>query len=330
MKAKYFIKSFCIIAVSILWTACEKEESMTGITVDKESLSLLLGNNGQITVNPIPAGIDVDTRTYEWSSDNEAIATVTRFGVVHTVEEGTCNITVKQGSYSKTVAVTVVDPIVIPQKKAHWKFEDAANLTAATIGKNLEFAKGSGATWECPTTDLAGFEAIAGPKSDNKAVRVKKGYSFRVTHELSAPAGYPVVPEYTLMFDFKIPETGKWYTFFQTDPTNVGDGEVFINTGGHIGVGATGYSGDVTANVWHRVVVSGKYGEWYNYYLDGESILKASTTDERFGLHLAYLLLFADNDGDDADIDIAEVALWAEPLDDTQVKKLERTETKLR
>jgi hypothetical protein len=332
MKASYFIKSLCLLVLSSLWMACEKEETMTGIAVDKESLSLLLGDNAQITVQPIPAGIDVDTRTYEWSSDNEAVATVTPFGIVRTVEEGTCNITVKKGSFSQTIPVTVIDLIQVPDKKGQWKFDDAANLTAATIGNRLDFAKGAGNSWECPTQDVSGFEAIAGPNGDNKAVRVKKEYSFRVTHGLSAPAGYPVVPEYTLMFDFRIPETGKWYAFFQTDPANAdGDAEVFIRPAGTIGVGTTGYSqAVVTPNVWHRFVVSGKYGEWYNYYLDGEPIHKASTDEQRFGLDLTYLLLFADNDGDDADIDVAEVALWIEPLDDAQVKKLERTESKIR
>jgi hypothetical protein len=337
MKTNYYIKAVCLLTITFLWAACEKEDSMTGITVDKESLSLLLGSNAQITVNPIPAGIDVDTRTYEWSSDNEAIATVTPFGVVHSVEEGACNITVRHGSFSQTVPVTITDPIVVPSKKAHWKFDDAANLTAATIGNALEYAKGTGAGFECPTADITGFTAIAGPKSDNKAVRINMRYSFRARHGIPAPTdGASIITEYTLMFDFQLPVIGVYYTFFQTDPGNAGDGDCFVRPAGTIGVGSTGYTENpvvTTANVWHRLVVSVKLGApSYNYYLDGEPIRKVSTPLDptRFGLDLTYLLFFADDSDEDNDIDISEIAIWNEALDDDQIKKLERTESKLR
>jgi hypothetical protein len=330
MKINNYIKIACMLALAFLWTACEKEMTMTDITVDKESISALLGDNVQITVNPVPADASIDAREYEWSSDNEAIATVTRFGIVHSVEEGTCNITVKHGSFSKSVSVTITDPVVLPAKKGHWKFE-GADLKTATIGQALVYGKGSGAGIDIPTADASGFTSINGPKTENKAVRVKKGYFFRAAHGLTAPQDYPVVPEYTLMFDFRIPATGSWYTFFQTDVTNSSDGEVFIRPAGNIGVGSTGYSdATVSPNEWHRFVVSGKYGEWYNYYLDGVLIRNAVVTDERFGLDLSYIYLLADNDGDDGDIDVSEIALWQEPLDALQVKKLERTESKLR
>jgi hypothetical protein len=325
MKMNNYIKITCLFGMAFLWAACNKEAEMTGITVDKESLSLQLGDHAQITVQPVPENVSVDTRTYEWSSDNEAIATVTRFGIVHTVEEGTCNITVKHGAFSKTVPVTITDPIVVPDKIAHWKFENAADLTEATIGNPLVYGKGAGTGLDMPTTDLSGFTPIDGPKSDNKAVRIAKGYFFGAAHGLTTP-----VTVYTLMIDFKIPAIGSWHTFYQTDQTNGNDGEVFINTSGAIGVGATGYSDTkVTAGEWHRFVVSCKLGEALNYYLDGALIKTSSTADDRFAL-AANILLLGDNDGDDGDIDVSEIAMWQEALDANQVKKLERTESKLR
>jgi hypothetical protein len=333
MKTKDRSNLLALLAAASLLTACEKEQTMSDITVDRESLELVLGNHGQITVNPVPAGVSVDTRTFEWSSDNEAVATVTPFGVVRSVEEGTCNVTVKHGSFAKTVPVKVTDPVQVPAKKGHWRFDDASNLLAAATGTALNYGKGAGAAFDCPTTDLSGFTAIAGPAADNKAVRVKKGYFFRAAHGLSVPEGYPVVPEYTLMIDFKIPELNFWYTFFQTAPKNDdGDAEVFINKSGAIGVGSTGYSETkVTPGEWHRLVVSAKYNDWFDYYLDGTRIHRGGAmNDPRFGLDAAALLFFADNDGDDADIDVAEIALWNQPLDEAQVKKLQRTESKIR
>lgn len=324
------MKTACLPALALLLAACEKEASVTGITVDKESLSLVLGYNEQITVNPVPSNADVDTRTYQWSSDNEAVATVTPFGIVHSVDEGSCNITVQHESYSIVIPVTVIDPVVLPPKKGHWLFDDASDLLLASVGNPLAYGKGSGDALECPTDDRSGFAPVAGPSGTNGAVRIGSGYFFRAAHGLTAP-GLPMIPEYTLMIDFRIPALDAWYTFFQTDLTNGSDGEVFINKSGSIGVGSTGYSSStVTAGVWHRFVVSGKYGEWYNYYLDGVLIHSVVTSDERFGLDLSYVLLLADNDGDDAEIDVSEIAIWQEALDDSQVKKIERTNSKLR
>jgi hypothetical protein len=325
MKINHYIKIGCLLAATFLWAACEKEASMTGITVDKESLSLLLGNNAQITVNPIPADIDVDTRTYEWSSDNEAIATVTQFGIVRTTGEGSCNITVRQGSFSQTIPVTVTDPVVVPAKKAQWKF-DGTDPTIATIGQPLVYGKNG----ENPTTDLSGFGAITGPTNDNKAIRVKKGYFFVAQHGITASGGLSYIQDYTFMIDFRIPAKGSWYSFYQTDMANGSDAEIFINTGGSIGVGATGYSAtQVEANVWTRFVITVASGS-INFYLNGGNIHSSGTADERFRLDLQKLIFFGDNDGDDADMDVAEVAIWSEVLDADQVRKLERTESKLR
>jgi hypothetical protein len=64
--------------------------------------------------------------------------------------------------------------------------------------------------------------------------------------------------------------------------------------------------------------------------LDGALIGTSKQEDTRFGLDFTHLIFFGDNDGDDADIDVSEVAIWSEPLDENQVKKVERKESKLR
>ncbi|MDR2626507.1 MAG: Ig-like domain-containing protein, partial [Dysgonamonadaceae bacterium] len=339
MKIEFFNKIVCMLALISILAACEKEEAITGITVDKESLSLILGENAQITVNPVPADAGIDTRTYEWSSDNEAIAIVTPFGIVRSIEEGSCNITVKQGTFSKVIPVTVVDPIQVPAKKAHWKFEDA-DIRTATIGQALVYGKridGSPRTTELPTTDLSGFTPIAGPKSDNKAVHVSQWYFFQAAHGIPAGnGGGTKVNEYTIMFDFRIPQTG-WHCFLQTAPNNNDDGDLFTNGSGKVGVGSTGYSADaVPAGEWHRLVASVKSGEFINYYLDGtlihtlsaggKSIEDFPIDGHRFVLE-DKIVLIGDEDGEDGDMDVSEIALWEQALDANQVKKLERTES---
>jgi hypothetical protein len=341
MKTTRFIKAASLIACAALWTACEKEATLTGISVDRESLSLQLGNNAQITANPIPADASVDTRTYEWSSDNESVAVVTPFGIVRSIEEGTCNITVRNGAFSATIPVTVVDPIQVPAKKAHWTF-DEADPRAAAIGQPLVYGKridGSPRTTQLPTDDLSGFTPIAGPASDNKAIRVAQWFFFGATPGIAPNGGGQGVNEYTILFDFRIPQTG-WHCFLQTAPNNDDDGDLFTNGSGKIGVGATGYSADaVPAGEWHRLVATVKSGAFVNFYLDGalfhsleaggKNIADFPVDGHRFVIQ-GKIALLGDEDGEDGDIEVSEIALWDQALNADQVKKLERTESKLR
>jgi hypothetical protein len=128
-----------------------------------------------------------------------------------------------------------------------------------------------------------------------------------------------------MMIDFKVPDLSKWYTFFQVNPANTDDGDCFIKkTAGTIGTTATGYSTTaVTVNEWHRFVVSIKNGTQHNYYLDGQ-LLYAGTAlaiDGRFALD-SLLLMFGDDDGDDGDIDVAEMRMWNYPLTAGEVTAL--------
>lgn len=340
MKANS-IKILWMIACIALCAACEDDASITGIAADRESLSLQLGNNAQITVHPIPADASIDTRTYQWTSDNEAVAVVTPFGVVRSLEEGTCTVTVQHGSFSASIPVTVFDPVQVPAKKAHWTF-DSDDPRTALAGQPLVYGKridGSPRTTELPTADPGGFTPIAGPTNNNKAIRVAQWYFFGATHNLAPNGGGTKVNEYTVLFDFRIPETG-WHCFLQTAPDNDNDGDLFTNGSGHVGVGATGYSANaVPAGEWHRLVASVKSGEFINFYLDGnlihsldaggKSLADFPVDGHRFVLEDKIVFL-GDEDGEDADIDVSEIALWDQALSADQVRKLERTESKLR
>jgi len=194
----------------------------------------------------------------------------------------------------------------IPVKRqSKWTFDDPSNLVAvaAGFGKNLE---------------LVGKDsAVSGPSPGNGAVRVPKGSHYKLTHKFRPNGGgadsMHRVNEYSIMVDFKIPDVARWYNFFQTNPSNTDDGDCFIKkTAGTVGTSATGYSTDtVTPNVWHRFVISIKNGVSHDTYLDGK-LIKAGTAlavDGRFALD-SLLLMFGDDDGDDGDIDVAEMRMW--------------------
>ncbi len=207
------------------------------------------------------------------------------------------------------------------QKK--WTFDNPLNTTAASLGgKDLV---------------LVGKDSVvAGPRAGNGAVRIFKGSYYKLTHGFPKNGGgadsLHRVNEYSVLVDFKIPDLTKWYTFFQTDSTNTSDGDCFIkSTTGLVGTTATGYStAAVTPNVWHRFVITIKNGVQHDTYLDGQ-ILKVGTplaVDGRFALD-SLLLMFADNDGDDGDIDVAEVSIWNYALTSSEVAALKTVATTL-
>lgn len=197
-----------------------------------------------------------------------------------------------------------------PPPKGLWKFNDISNLNKAEIGNQLE---------------LVGTVSITtGPVEGKSAVKIGRGSHFKMKHGISPNGGGALVNEYTLQIDFRIPDRKEWRCLFQTSPTNSNDGECFINLSGYIGVQATGYSTfAVKPNEWYRLVISVKNGSHYRYYLDGHLVANGfyQSNDGRFALDNT-LLLFADNDGEDGEIDCTEIAIWDYALDINEVQSL--------
>ncbi|MDP1676042.1 MAG: T9SS type A sorting domain-containing protein [Bacteroidota bacterium] len=200
-----------------------------------------------------------------------------------------------------------------PARQGWWKFDDAANVLKADVGSALEL--------------VGTHQAIAGPDVGNGAVKIGVGSYYKMYHGMSPNGGGAgkLVNEYTLMIDFRAPNISVWKCFFQTDTSNATDGDFFIrNTDATIGVGSTGYSlFSVTPNEWYRLVISVKNGTQFKYYIDGQIIKNATAQglDGRFALANP-LLIFADEDGEDTEIDCAELSVWNSALDDGTILTL--------
>ncbi len=192
-----------------------------------------------------------------------------------------------------------------------WKFDDALDLTKAEIGSAV---------------NISGVqESVEGPATGNKAVNIGLGDFMTVTHGISPNGGGTLVNEYSLQIDFSVPEVGIWHAFFQTDPANSGDADMFTNSSSNaIGTASTTYSSKgISANTWYRMIVSVRNGEFIKVYINGELWLDGADQgiDGRFGLENV-LLLFADNDGDDGPIVCSEVGIWDVALEDYEVVAL--------
>lgn len=190
-----------------------------------------------------------------------------------------------------------------------WKFDDPGNLVAATVGNPLE---------------LVGTQtAVPGPSATDGAVRIGVGSYYVAAHGM-VPNNGNLVNTYSFVFDFKVSDISVWHSFLQTNPNNSDDAEVFIGRIGNIGVSATGYCNQtIRPNTWNRAVVVVNNGSEYSIYLNGVKGLDGyvQPIDGKYGLNPT-ALLFADNDGEDNDIDVARVSLYNKALSAAEVKDL--------
>jgi len=106
---------FCLLAaIAVLATNCGKNNevdtkiSVTGVTINKTTLTLLPGDTETLTATVKPD--NATDKSVTWSSGNGSVATVDpETGKVTAIAEGTANITVttKEGGKTATCAVTV-------------------------------------------------------------------------------------------------------------------------------------------------------------------------------------------------------------------------------
>lgn len=84
---------------------------VASVTLDVESLDLTIGDTHQLQATVDPS--NASNSNVSFSSDAEAVATVSASGLVEAITAGTANITVttEDGSHTDTVAVTVKEPI---------------------------------------------------------------------------------------------------------------------------------------------------------------------------------------------------------------------------
>ncbi|MBU0561709.1 MAG: metallophosphoesterase [Bacteroidetes bacterium] len=208
--------------------------------------------------------------------------------------------------------IVAFSSVCYPQVSARngwWKFDDEANLLKAepSVGTELQL--------------FGTHQITSGPEAGNGAVKISVGSYYKMFHGISPNGGGTLVNEYSIQIDFRIPALDGWRCFFQTTLANNNDGDCFINTAGNIGVAVTGYSAyAVKPNEWYRLVLSVKNGTQYNYYLDGQLLRRGTlqAVDGRFALD-SLLLVFADEDGEDKEIDCAELAIWNYSLSSSEV-----------
>jgi len=109
MKRILKLSSLFSLLIVVLFSSCAKNE-VTGITLNKSTSNLILGQTDSLTVNLTSTG-DIKNISRTWSSNNLTVATVSSDGLIQAKNKGTATITIKVGGKSATCLVTVVDQI---------------------------------------------------------------------------------------------------------------------------------------------------------------------------------------------------------------------------
>lgn len=223
------------------------------------------------------------------------------------------------GVNDQTVAVTQTNTgNGLPPAIGAWTFDDATNLTQGTgIATLTPATQGSGTIRKLNTAEEAGFSSTEGPSATNKAIHVKPKAYFCLNHMQEGTQR-----NYTLLFDFKASSLNGYKCLMQTNLNNSNDGDLFVknNTIG-LNVAGLGYHGDLKVNTWHRIVAVNKDGA-LSLYIDGKKVSAATGASAYWEIDPGYVILFADNDGEEGEMDIAEIRYWNTSLTDEQVSTL--------
>lgn len=211
-----------------------------------------------------------------------------------------------------------------PDAKGVWTFDDAENMLANNGTAEYVMQPGRMNGSAVTMTDIldAGIQQIAGPSADNKAILLPKDILLNIQFTANSEEK---IKNYTIMYDLREENNKGFNALMQPNLNNTTDAMFFINEKAQIGVyagGNWGYNGYVYAGRWHRIIITVKDGV-PNAYIDGELVTPGKNNyngawclDPR-GCHL-----FADNDGERMNFEVAEIRYWDESLSTLQVAAL--------
>ena len=209
----------------------------------------------------------------------------------------------------------------IPDALGVWTFDDESDLMDGGSSDALLRGAFKGSEGPEQTTDLAaaGIVPAAGPTDENHAISIPANAYLWLTPN----ADQEVVTDYTIMYDIKPANLMGYKALFQYDVTNQADAGLFIknNQIGRGGAGTMiGYVGELQPDKWHRLLLVVKQSRAI-LYLDGEFIGESAQPQD-FWTITKEALLFADNDGEEGPLDVAEIRFWDLPLSATHAKRL--------
>ncbi len=206
----------------------------------------------------------------------------------------------------------------VPAPAGRWTFDDVSNLLKCDEGSLTilpAVVPGNQQVQEVATVADANIVTADGPLEDNKAILVPKASSLKVVRASGAAA----TRNYSIMIDFKVESNAGYNSFYQTSETNNNDGDFFLDKGG-VGINAMGgYGGNIESNKWYRLIIVNE-DDMLKGYVNAKNVISL-TKDwaTRWEIDPYGFYLFCDEDGEDNDIYVAEVAFWEQALSAEQI-----------
>ena len=204
------------------------------------------------------------------------------------------------------------DNTVYPEPTAQFDFNASAPLFNATnSAQTMQTGKLTENVYGQEDFDL---ETISGMDEEDGAVRIHGGevLQFNLGSEEE-------VNDYTMMWNVRIPDFSSFRGLLQTDNQNADDSQMFINSNSAIGRGTIfGYGGSVSLDTWHHIMLVVRNGVACAY-LDGVRVASGLKAHNAYTLNGGKCMLFCDNDGEVADIDVTQFAYWNRGLTNEEV-----------
>lgn len=128
----------------------------TGVSLDKSTLSLKVGESERLTATVAPS--DADDKTVSWSSSDTSIATVTTAGLVAAKAKGTAEITATStdGAFTAKATVSVAEVAgvveIVFQKNMFYGLEGSKTTLLPTV---LPEGSASDLTWSSSDEEVA-------------------------------------------------------------------------------------------------------------------------------------------------------------------------------
>ncbi|MBQ5721733.1 MAG: hypothetical protein IIV67_05540 [Bacteroidaceae bacterium] len=204
------------------------------------------------------------------------------------------------------------DNTLYPEPVAQFDF-NAADVLKNSKGSAYSLQTGT-LTENVYAQEDKALETIAGMEGEDGAVRIRKGDVLQFNLD-----GTEDVNSYTMMWNVRVPDYSAYRGLLQTDNTNAEDAQMFIHENGSIGRGSIfGYGGKTYQDTWHHIMLVVR-NNVACAYLDGVRVASGINANAVYSLKEGKCLLFCDNDGDLADIDITQFAYWDRGLTNEEV-----------
>ena len=213
-----------------------------------------------------------------------------------------------------------------------WEFKDAATPGKAIIGSDAIL------------TGACSYEVVDKFGTVRIARDAASGYQnhIDINHGIAGKDGTDYVRDYCLIMDAKLDLNKAYTSLYSFDST--ADGELFVKQNGETGLAAGSLNYSAAGFVqpgWNRIVVNAKLSgnasngtlNIYVCYPDGtvkEFKKEAAITDsDRFSLRASQpIMISGDNDRENGDLNVAQVALFNLALTDQELNQVLKAWTK--